>query len=61
MDVIMICCQTLGPDQTDEGVHMPSQLLLAMDGPWLSGWPFKQTLSFLHIGCWKPLDHSVGS
>lgn len=36
MDVIMICCQSLGPDQTDEGVRMPSQLLLAMNGSWLS-------------------------
>lgn len=36
MDVIMICCQCLGPDQTDEGVHMPSQLFLAMNGSWLS-------------------------
>lgn len=37
MDVIMICCQSLGPDQTDEGVCMPSQLLLAMNGSWLTG------------------------
>ena len=36
MDVIMICCQSLGPDQTDEGVCMPSQLLLAMNGSWLT-------------------------
>lgn len=36
MDVIMMCCQSLGPDQTDEGVCMPSQLLLALNGSWLT-------------------------
>lgn len=57
----MIFCQRLGPDHTDEGVCMPSQLLLAMNEPWLTLWPFKQTLSFLHFEFSKPPDRSVGS
>ncbi|KAL7400029.1 hypothetical protein ABVT39_005552, partial [Epinephelus coioides] len=36
MDAIIICCQSLGPDQTDEGVCMPSQLLLALNWTWLT-------------------------
>lgn len=57
----MIFCQRLGPDHTDEGVRMPSQLLLAMNEPWLTFWPFKQTLSFLHIEFSKPPNLSAGS
>lgn len=46
MDVIMICCQSLGPDHTDEGVCVPSQLLLATNRPWLKLPAFQTDLIF---------------